>query len=111
MAGIYWLNSLLGPVEDNNLQLVFLKKHENMTSNKRIALFELTCPLERNLHTANTYKHDKYSGMQGDLEDKGWKVHLVPYEVRRADLEKHKSFNHCHTEAFQNQNQSRATHL
>ena len=24
-------------------------------SNKRIALFELTCPLERNIHTANTY--------------------------------------------------------
>ena len=23
----------------------------------------------------------KYSGMQGDLEDKGWKVFLVPYEV------------------------------
>ena len=44
-------------------------------------LFELTCPLERNIHTANTYKRDKYSGMQGDLEDKGWKVHLVPYEV------------------------------
>ena len=21
------------------------------------------------------------SGLQGDLEDKGWKVHLVPYEV------------------------------
>ena len=50
-------------------------------SNKRIALFELTCPLERNIHTANTYKRDKYSGMQGDLEDKGWKVHLVLYEV------------------------------
>ena len=45
------------------------------------ALFELTCPLERNIYTANTYKRDKYSGMQGDLEDKGWKVHLVPYEV------------------------------
>ena len=50
-------------------------------SSKRIALFELTCPLERNIHTANTYKGDKYSGKQGDLEDKGWKVHLVPYEV------------------------------
>ena len=44
-------------------------------------MFELTCPLERNIYTANTYKRDKYSGMQGDLEDKGWKVHLVPYEV------------------------------
>ena len=42
-----------------------------------MAFFELTCPLERNIHTANTYKRDKYS----DLEDKGWKVFLVPYEV------------------------------
>ena len=50
-------------------------------SSKKIALFELTCPLERNIHTANTYKREKYSGMQGDLEDKGWKVFLVPYEV------------------------------
>ena len=47
----------------------------------RIALFELTCPLERNIHTANNYKREKYSGMQSDLEDKGWKVYLVPYEV------------------------------
>ena len=47
----------------------------------RIALFELTCPVERNIHTANTYKRAKYSGIQGDLEDKGGKVHLVPYEV------------------------------
>ena len=50
-------------------------------SSKRIALFELTCPLERNIHTANNYKREKYSGMQSDLEDKGWKVYLVPYEV------------------------------
>ena len=28
-----------------------------------------------------TYKRDKYSGMQGDLEDKEWKVHLVSNEV------------------------------
>ena len=50
-------------------------------SSKRIALFELTCPLERNIHTANNYKREKYSGMQSDLEDKGWKVYLVPNEV------------------------------
>ena len=50
-------------------------------SHRRIALFELTCPLERNIHTANNYKREKYSGMQSDLEEKGWKVYLVPYEV------------------------------
>ena len=30
---------------------------------KQIALMELTCPLERNLHKANSYKSDKYDGM------------------------------------------------
>ena len=50
-------------------------------SSKGIALFELTCPLERNIHTANNYKREKYSRMQSNLEDKGWKVYLVPYEV------------------------------
>ena len=48
---------------------------------KQIALFELTCPLERNLHKANTYKNDRYDGMKTDLEAKGWKVFLAPFEV------------------------------
>ena len=78
----------------------------------RIALFEFTCPVERNIHTANTYKRAKYSGIQGDLEDKGWKVHLVPYEVSsRKALEKHKISNHCHSQTFQDQNKSGATYV
>ena len=57
---------------------------------KQIALFELTCPLERNLHKANTYKNDKYDGMKTDLEAKGWKVFLVPFEVSsRGQILKH----------------------
>ena len=43
-----------------------------------IALLELTCPLERNLSKANLFKNDKYASMQGDLEEKGLKVHLLP---------------------------------
>ena len=57
---------------------------------KQIALMELTCPLERNLHKANSYKSDKYDGMQSDLESKGWKVYLVPFEVSsRGQILKH----------------------
>ena len=57
---------------------------------KQIALLELTCPLERNLHKANTYKSDKYDGMKNDLEAKGWKVFLVPFEVSsRGQILKH----------------------
>ena len=57
---------------------------------KQIALMELTCPLERNLHKANSYKSDKYDGMQSDQENKGWKVYLVPFEVSsRGQILKH----------------------
>ena len=57
---------------------------------KQIALFELTCPLERNLHKANSYKNDKYEGMKTDLEERGWKVFLVPFEVSsRGQILKH----------------------
>ena len=38
---------------------------------KKIALFELSCPLERNLQKAHDFKQNKYSGMETDLEDKG----------------------------------------
>ena len=33
---------------------------------KQIALFELTCPLDRNRHKANSFKSNKYSSMQTD---------------------------------------------
>ena len=57
-----------------------------------MALLELTCSLERNLHKANTYKSEKYDGINGDLEDKGWKVFLVPFEVSsRGQILEHTS--------------------
>ena len=61
---------------------------------KYIALLELTCPLERNLHKANSFKNDKYASMQGDLEARGWKVHLVPFDVSsRGQILKHTQHN------------------
>ena len=45
-------------------------------STMNIALFELTCPLDRNLHKAHTYKVDKYTDLETDLKEKGWTVHI-----------------------------------
>ena len=65
---------------------------------KQVALFELTCPLERNLHKASSYKSGKYAGMQSDLEGKGWKVFNVPFEVSsRGQILKHTRINICNT--------------
>jgi hypothetical protein len=65
--------------------LVIISRQTN-----QIALLELTCPLERNLSKANGFKSNKYSGLQTDLEEKGWKVHLCPFEVSsRGQILKH----------------------
>ena len=59
-------------------------------STKTIALLELTCPFDRNLHKAQSYKVDKYTDLESDLEAKGWKIHLVPFEVSsRGQILKH----------------------
>ena len=48
------------------------------------------CPLERNIHKTNSYKSDKYYDTQSDLEKKGWKVYLVPFEMSsRGQILKH----------------------
>ena len=65
---------------------------------RTIALLELTCPLERNLSKANSYKNYKYASLQGDLEKKGWKVHLLPFEVSsRGQILKHTQHNIINT--------------
>jgi hypothetical protein len=48
---------------------------------KEIALLELTSPLPRNTFNANTAKLTKYTQLDIDLSDKGYKVYLVPFEV------------------------------
>ena len=52
--------------------------------NMKIALLELTCPLERNIEAAHTRKLVKYTQMQLDLESKGFSVQLVPFEIGSA---------------------------
>jgi hypothetical protein len=48
-------------------------------TDKKIFLLELTCSLEQNVDTANTYKTSKYTPLKSDLE--GLSVYLVPFEV------------------------------
>ena len=48
---------------------------------KKIQEVTLTCPLEDNIHNANTRKLEKYKSMNHDLEDNGFTVLLKPFEV------------------------------
>ena len=48
---------------------------------KRIALMELTCSFETNADAANARKTLSYRDMKSDLEGKGFKVFLLPFEI------------------------------
>ena len=48
---------------------------------KTIALLELTCSLPGSALKANTFKNKKYTQLAIDLEEKGYQVFLVPFEV------------------------------
>ena len=48
---------------------------------KRIDLLELSCSFEKNIENANIIKTKKYLDIKIDLENSGWKAHLVPFEI------------------------------
>ena len=48
---------------------------------KTIALLELTCSLPGSASKAHTFKDKKYTQLALDLEEKGYQVFLVPFEV------------------------------
>ena len=48
---------------------------------KTIALLELTCSLPGSASKAHKMKDKKYTELAIDLEDKGYQVFLVPFEV------------------------------
>ena len=48
---------------------------------KKIAIMELTCPLEQNVDKANTYKTTTYTPLKLSLEEKGFQVELLPFEI------------------------------
>ena len=57
--------------------VVFLDRN---TTPPTCAIYELTCPLETNISTANSYKRDKYQSLKTDIECNGYTCHLVPFE-------------------------------
>ena len=56
--------------------LVILNRNQ-----KTIELLELTCSFEKNIEMAHLRKAKKYYDLKKDLEDVGWRVHLIPFEV------------------------------
>ena len=48
---------------------------------KQISLLELTCCFEGNEKAAQLRKTNKYTYLKLDLEDKGYSVDLVPFEI------------------------------
>ena len=47
----------------------------------QISLLELTCCFEGNKKAAETRKTNKYTYLKLDLEEKGYSVDLVPFEI------------------------------
>ena len=56
--------------------LVIINRQE-----KIISLLELTCSFERNAGAANLRKTLRYTALKSDLEDRGFRCLLVPFEV------------------------------
>ena len=48
---------------------------------KTIYLMELTCSFEKNFEAANLRKTIRYTPLKSDLEDKGYKCILAPFEI------------------------------
>ena len=48
---------------------------------KKIIIMELTSPLEANIEAAYTRKATKYTPLKIDLEERGYSVQLVPFEI------------------------------
>ena len=63
-------------VTQSRPDLVLLNRHE-----KIICLLELTCSFERNSEAAFLRKSLRYAALKNDLEDKGFKCLLIPFEV------------------------------
>ena len=62
--------------EGSKPDLVLINRQE-----RKIAMLELTCPLENNVKKAHEFKDLKYTRLALDLEEKDFQVHLLPFEV------------------------------
>jgi hypothetical protein len=48
---------------------------------KSIELMELTCSFEKNIDSANFRKQTNYLDLKTDIEEAGWNVNLIPFDV------------------------------
>ena len=81
--------------EGSKPDLVLLNRAE-----KTITIMELTSPLEVNIEAAYKRKLEKYSPLKTDLEEKGFKVSLVPFEIGSMGLVSNRNklnLIHCFT--------------
>ena len=62
--------------EGSKPDMVLLNRNE-----KKITILELTSPLEANIEAAYKRKYQKYTPLKSDLEEKGYSVALVPFEI------------------------------
>ena len=72
------------PSELKVVLLKIFKKFQLDGYNSRqglVWLYELTAPFELNIDSSNSYKRDKYQSLKNDIEEYGFKCHLVPFEI------------------------------
>ena len=75
--------------EGSKPDMVLLNRNE-----KKITILELTSPLEANIEAAYKRKYQKYTPLKSDLEEKGYSVALVPFEIgSRAHVSKRNKLN------------------
>jgi hypothetical protein len=64
---------------------------------KQIMIIELSIPFETNIYDRHTTKHNKYSPLAADLENRGWNTTLLCLEVGSRGLitsQNSKTFSH-----------------
>ena len=54
---------------------------DSSTTPSTVWLYKLTAPFELNIESSNSFKKDKYQCLKNDIEENGYKCHLVPFEI------------------------------
>ena len=81
----FWLNGSTIPADilctSQRPDIVIIDRKK-----RHIELLELTCSIETNIESANLRKTKNYNDLKGDLQNQGWNVALVPFEVGSRGL-------------------------
>ena len=81
----FWLNGSTIPADilctSQRPDIVIIDRKK-----RHIELLELTCSFETNIESANLRKTKNYNDLKSDLQNQGWNVALVPFEVGSRGL-------------------------